>query len=182
MRCATILMTSCAMLTAACATTPPVATPSAPSAPIATAELRNASGAAAGHAELLASGDTMTLRIAGTGLPAGPHGAHLHMVGRCEAPGFASAGGHLNPAGHQHGTDNPAGSHLGDLPNLVIAADGAGTLTVPLSGPRSTVEAALLDADGSALVIHAAADDYRTDPSGNSGARLACGVLQPTPR
>lgn len=99
------------------------------------------------------------------------------MTGRCEGPAFTSAGGHLNPGEKQHGTLNPAGSHTGDLPNLNIVSNGAGTLSVELSGTRAELEAALFDADGTALVIHATADDYKTDPTGNSGARIACGVL-----
>ena len=83
----------------------------------------------------------------------------------------------MNPSGHQHGTDNPNGSHMGDLPNLVISSNGTGTLSAVLRGTRSNVEAALFDADGTAIVIHADADDYRTDPTGNSGGRIACGVL-----
>ncbi len=148
-----------------------------PTAKVASTTLRQANGTPAGTAIITAAGDRLTLSIAGIGLPAGLHGAHLHMVGSCEGPAFTSAGGHLNPAAHQHGTLNPAGSHIGDLPNLTINAKGTGTLSVELSGTRTELEAALFDADGSALVIHAAADDYKTDPTGNSGARIACGVL-----
>ncbi len=91
--------------------------------------------------------------------------------------GNASAGGHLNPHGKQHGMENPQGSHLGDLPNLSIGADGKGSFSVPLNGSPAEIEALLFDADGTALVVHAKPDDYRTDPSGNSGPRIACGVL-----
>ena len=96
-------------------------------------------------------------------------------------PDFASAGPHWNPAGHKHGMNNPAGPHAGDLPNVEVAANGVlgATVTLPgavLVGGGST---ALIDADGAALVVHAGADDYMTDPSGNSGARIACAVLQP---
>jgi Cu-Zn family superoxide dismutase len=100
------------------------------------------------------------------------------MVGSCEGPAFTSAGGHLNPGARQHGTLNPAGSHTGDLPNLTVTSNGTGTLSAELSGTKAELEAALFDADGTALVIHAAADDYKTDPTGNSGARIACGVLK----
>jgi len=102
---------------------------------------------------------------------------HLHTVGQCDAPGFTTAGGHLNPHGKQHGSQNPAGSHLGDLPNITINNNGAGAASAQLSGSSSELEALLFDADGTALVVHAAADDYKTDPTGNSGARIACGVL-----
>ena len=149
-----------------------------PTAKLATATLRTASGLPAGTALLTAAGDKLTLTIAVAGLPAGQHGVHLHMIGRCDASDFVSAGGHLNPGARQHGAQNPAGSHLGDLPNLVIDALGKGALSVELGVPREAALAALFDSDGSAIVIHAAADDYKTDPTGNSGARIACGVLQ----
>jgi superoxide dismutase, Cu-Zn family len=148
-----------------------------PTAKVARATLRLANGTPAGTAIITAAGDKLTLSLASIGLPAGVHGAHLHMVGRCEEPGFTSAGGHLNPGARQHGMLNPAGSHTGDLPNLTIDANGTGTLSVELMGTRAELEAALFDTDGSALVIHVAADDYKTDPTGNSGARIACGVL-----
>lgn len=146
---------------------------------IASASLVNAQGLPVGSAQVIASGDQVTLTLAVAGLPQGAHGVHLHMVGQCQAPDFASAGGHFNPAGHQHGSANPAGSHLGDLPNLDTTLAGAGTMTARLSGTLAELTAALLDADGTALVVHADQDDYRTDPSGNSGKRIACGVLHP---
>jgi Cu-Zn family superoxide dismutase len=104
------------------------------------------------------------------------HGIHLHAIGRCEGPDFKSAGGHWNPAGHQHGRDNPMGAHLGDLPNFDVAGQTVASLTLPVGGITA---ADLADADGTALVIHADPDDYKTDPSGNSGARIACAVLAP---
>lgn len=148
-----------------------------PTAKVASAKLVHANGMPAGTAILTASGDRLTLSIVAAGMPEGLHGAHLHMVGKCEQPGFTSAGGHLNPAARQHGAHNPAGSHLGDLPNLAIDAQGKGTLSVELNATRAEAEAALFDADGAAVVIHASPDDYKTDPTGNSGARIACGVL-----
>lgn len=111
-----------------------------------------------------------TLTVNATGLPVGSHGLHLHAQGLCEGPGFASAGGHWNPTGRKHGRDNPAGAHLGDLPNLAVDASGSGTASFTLAPGWA-------DADGTALVIHAKADDYRTDPSGNSGDRVACAVI-----
>jgi Cu-Zn family superoxide dismutase len=113
-----------------------------------------------------------TLTIQGTALPPGEHGLHLHEKGLCAGPAFASAGGHWNPTARKHGRDNPAGAHLGDLPNLVIDATRSGTASFTLP-PGSA------DIDGTALVVHAKADDYRTDPSGNSGDRIACAVLTP---
>jgi Cu-Zn family superoxide dismutase len=118
----------------------------------------------------------VSFRISATGLPHGLHGVHVHAVGRCDPPDFKTAGAHWNPAGKQHGMNNPAGPHAGDLPNVEVAANGVLNATVTLAGASM---AGLLDADGAALVIHATADDYRTDPSGNSGARIACAVLQP---
>jgi Cu-Zn family superoxide dismutase len=141
------------------------------------ATLRLANGTPAGTAQLLAGATGVTLSVAAAGLPQGTHGMHLHMVGRCDAPEFATAGGHLNPGMKQHGTENPAGAHLGDLPNLIAGGAGAATVTAVLRGTRAEVLAQVFDADGTAVVVHAGPDDYRTDPSGNSGSRIACGVL-----
>lgn len=155
------------------------ATPLAATARLATATLATATGAPAGSAEIVASATgNPVLRIKLSGLPAGPHGVHIHTTGKCDAPGFTTAGGHLNPAGHQHGKDNPAGRHLGDLPNIAIGEHGNGELALPLSFDASTLRAQLFDTDGAAIVVHAKADDYRTDPSGNSGDRIACGVFK----
>lgn len=148
-----------------------------PTAKLGQARLVAANGLPAGTAVLTAAGQGVSLTVAAVGLSEGPHGLHLHAVGLCEPPGFATAGPHLNPDGHQHGSANPRGSHLGDLPNLVAGAGGAGTVTIELKGSREELESRLFDADGTAIVIHAAADDYRTDPTGNSGARVACAVL-----
>jgi Cu-Zn family superoxide dismutase len=125
----------------------------------------------------------VTFRVEATGLPHGVHAIHIHSVGRCDPPDFASAGLHWNLTGHQHGLNNPNGPHAGDLPNVEVAATGVlgATLTLPnanLLTPPGT-PGALLDADGAALVIHANADDNMTDPSGNSGPRIACAVIQP---
>ena len=110
------------------------------------------------------------------GIPQGQHGVHIHTTGTCEAPNFESAGGHWNPTNQQHGLDDPAGQHAGDMPNLEIEEDGRGTLEYTLRG--GTFDG-LLDEDGSAFIIHSTADDQVTDPSGNSGDRIACGVFQP---
>lgn len=149
-----------------------------PTSKLAVGTLRSANGAPAGTVVLVAAGDTVTINVTVIGLPKGIHGLHLHTLGSCAAPDFKSAGAHLNPHGMQHGTANPAGSHLGDLPNLVTNGFGAGTVTAKLRDSRNAVEAALFDADGTAIVIHADPDDDKTDPSGNSGARIACAVLQ----
>lgn len=148
-----------------------------PTDKVASATLRQGNGAPAGTAVLARAGERLTLSVALIGLEPGAKGMHLHMIGRCEAPGFTSAGGHLNPQGKQHGSENPAGSHLGDLPNITINSSAAGAATAQLSGQASDLLPVLFDADGTAIVVHAAADDYKTDPTGNSGARIACGVL-----
>jgi Cu-Zn family superoxide dismutase len=124
----------------------------------------------------------VAFRIEASGLRHGVHGIHVHTVGRCDPPDFASAGAHWNPAAHEHGFNNPAGPHAGDMRNVEVAANGVLGTTVTLPGAsltRSGPAGVLLDADGAALVLHAAADDYTTDPSGNSGARIACAVLLP---
>ena len=144
-----------------------------PDAPFAGAVLAGADGQVRGTAEMTTTGGAMRLTVNATGLTPGVHGVHVHAVGQCDAPDFASAGGHWNPTMKQHGADNPMGAHEGDLPNLKVGADGKGTLSVAVMGTRGT----LFDADGAAVVIHADPDDYRTDPSGKSGARIACGVL-----
>lgn len=114
------------------------------------------------------------LRIQASGLPHGLHGIHVHAVGRCVPPDFASAGDHWNPTVRKHGLNSPQGPHGGDLPNIAVAANGVVNESLVLSGASL---AALADADGSALVIHAAADDHVTDPSGNSGGQIACAVI-----
>jgi Cu-Zn family superoxide dismutase len=141
------------------------------------ANLIQSNGEPAGPARLIEVDGKISLSLALAGLPAGTHGFHLHTTGTCTGPDFKSAGGHLNPFGKQHGTDNPAGSHVGDLPNLVVGADGAATLSIPLSENRSELMAQLFDQDGTAIVIHDKPDDYKTDPAGNAGDRIACGVL-----
>jgi superoxide dismutase, Cu-Zn family len=107
-------------------------------------------------------------------MPQGTYAAHVHTTGRCDAPDFTTAGSHWNPTASQHGKDNPQGMHKGDLPNLLVGTDGRGTLEYTIAGADV---GAMLDADGASIVIHTGADDYRTDPSGNSGGRMACGVF-----
>ena len=138
--------------------------------------LINASGQSIGTVRAWETAGGVSFRINASGLPHGLHGIHVHAVGRCDPPEFTSAGAHFNPAAKKHGLNNPAGPHAGDLPNVEVAANGVLATTVTLAGVNM---ASLLDADGAALVLHAAADDYLTDPSGNSGARIACAILQP---
>jgi len=141
---------------------------------IAAATLRTPDGKDVGRATVREVAGGLRVTVDARFLPPGMHGAHLHTVGRCEGSDFASAGPHWNPGGMKHGTNNPQGPHAGDLPNLSIGPDGRGTLGINLPGASFD---ALLDADGAAMVIHADADDMMTDPSGNSGGRIACGVL-----
>jgi Cu-Zn family superoxide dismutase len=165
-----------ALALAACVTEEPTGGPPMP--------LINASGQQVGTVRAWQTAGGVTFRIDATGLPHGVHGLHVHAVGRCDPPDFASAGPHWNPAGRKHGSANPAGPHAGDLRNVIAAANGTMGETVTLSGASLLGAAAagtLIDADGAALVLHAAADDLVTDPSGNSGARIACAVLRPTP-
>lgn len=138
-----------------------------------------ASGMPAGTAQIFAHGEAVTIAVAVTGVSQGVHGLHLHTVGACSRPDFASAGGHLNPLGRKHGTLSVDGRHAGDLPNITIGAGGNGTLTADIAGSPAQLRGWLFDADGAAIVIHADPDDYKTDPSGNSGARIACGVIKP---
>lgn len=145
---------------------------------MARAMLATADGAARGEGTATATPEGLRISITATGLPEGEHGAHIHMTGKCEAPAFESAGPHWNPTNKEHGSENPQGSHAGDMPNLTVAADGSGTLQFLIPGAVMTGGGvALLDADGAALVIHEGADDMRTDPSGDSGGRIACGVF-----
>lgn len=150
-----------------------------PMATEARATLRGPSGADMGTATIEGAPGGMRLTVEGERLPQGAHGVHIHATGRCDGPAFETAGPHWNPANRQHGRDNPAGQHAGDLPNLIAGTDGRGSVSIDLPGVMLTGgPGALFDADGAALLIHAAVDDYRTDPSGNSGGRIACGVFE----
>lgn len=147
-------------------------------APTATADIRNADGETIATAILSQEGDEVAIEVHGTAVPAGAHGIHLHETGTCTPPDFSSAGGHFNPATRQHGFENPAGPHAGDLLNMDAAADGTGHYME--QNDRVTLRAgdnSLFDADGTAIVVHAGPDDYRTDPAGDSGSRIACGVV-----
>jgi Cu-Zn family superoxide dismutase len=144
----------------------------------ASADIEDTTGKKVGEAILEQRDGTVQITATFTGLPPGAHAFHIHEVGRCDPP-FESAGAHFNPTGKQHGKDNPAGPHAGDLPNLEVPSSGGVKVDVTvkdisLDGGR----AGLLDADGAALVVHESADDYKSDPAGNSGKRLACGVIR----
>ncbi|QFT76151.1 superoxide dismutase family protein [Erythrobacter sp. THAF29] len=144
---------------------------------LAVAELSNSQGAPAGTVTLNQNAESLTLEIALQGLEDGEHGFHLHMTGQCDAPDFTSAGGHLNPFEKSHGTLNEDGKHLGDLPNLVIDTDGTFTGSASLEGDAAELVPLIFDEDGTSVMVHAGPDDYRSDPAGNAGPRIACGVL-----
>jgi Cu-Zn family superoxide dismutase len=152
--------------------------PEMPTLPSAEATLKDKDGKQVGVATLIQTGEGVRIAVTGYRLPPGEHGVHVHEVGQCQPPAFASAGGHFNPAKRKHGLQNPEGPHAGDLPNLKVSAAGEGgidytTKLVTLSpGPSS-----LLGGNGTTIVIHSAADDGRTDPTGNTGDRIACGVI-----
>jgi superoxide dismutase, Cu-Zn family len=162
-----------AVMTAAC-----VASMSA-QAQTAKATLKDTSGKEVGKVELVQLTNGVLLRMALKGAPPGDRAFHIHAVGKCEPP-FTSAGPHFNPASHKHGLEAKEGSHAGDMPNLHIPASGE--LVIEIANPMvSLVKGepnSLFDADGSAIVIHAGADDYKTDPTGNAGDRIACGVVE----
>ena len=147
-----------------------------PDSMAATAAMKNAAGRDLGTVTLRETAQGISISGHLTGLPPGAHGIHFHMVGQCTPP-FESAGAHWNPTNKQHGTQNPQGPHLGDLPNITSGADSSAHVDATSPGGTLRGSNGLIDADGAAIVIHAAADDNRTDPSGSSGARIACGTV-----
>jgi superoxide dismutase, Cu-Zn family len=150
------------------------------SAELANAQLKDSSGKAIGDADLMQTQGGVLIKLRLKGAPAGERAFHIHAVGKCEAP-FESAGPHFNPENHKHGMMAGQG-HAGDLPNLHVPQSGE--LSIEILAPAVTLVKgkpnSLFDADGSTLIIHAKADDYKTDPSGDAGGRIACGVIQPS--
>jgi superoxide dismutase, Cu-Zn family len=145
------------------------------------AELKDSQGKAVGTAQLKQVPDGIEISVRVTGIPAGTHAFHIHSVGQCAGPDFESAGQHFNPEGKKHGMKNPDGPHAGDLPNLSVGADGTGSARVvnshfTLGGGANS----LFHQGGTAIVIHEKADDDKTDPAGNAGGRIACGVIEKT--
>ncbi|MFE5317436.1 superoxide dismutase family protein [Paenibacillus sp. NPDC056579] len=151
-----------------------------PSAVEKTIDMINSKGVKIGTAKLSQVAEGVKFQVDVSGLTAGKHGIHIHQTGVCTPPDFKTAGEHFNPEGKQHGFDNPKGYHAGDLPNLEVGSDG--TAVAEFVAPKLTLESgkanSLLQPNGTALVIHEKVDDYKTDPSGNSGNRIACGVIK----
>jgi superoxide dismutase, Cu-Zn family len=147
----------------------------------ATANLLNSGGYKIGEANFAErrDGGGVDMELQAWDLPPGVYGMHIHDTGFCDSPEFQTAGGHFNPFGKKHGLKNPQGAHAGDLPNLIVPPNGKVSLVVTLREVtlREGVNS-LLRPEGTSLVIHANPDDQTTDPAGNSGARMACGVIQ----
>ncbi len=144
------------------------------------ADIRNAAGLTVGTATFTQVLEGVMVNVRVWNLPPGKHGIHIHGMGMCDPPDFKSAGRHLNPEGTKHGMKNPEGCHAGDLPNLEVGVNGTGWLFAPIPGLtlRFYTPSAVLSPVGSAVCIHARPDDEMTDPDGNSGLRIACGVLE----
>lgn len=143
----------------------------------AAANLRDTKGSKVGQVVLDQTPNGVLVLARLTDLPPGTHGFHIHEKGKCEVP-FESAGGHFNPTGTQHGFAVEPGPHAGDMPNIVVPESGTIEIDSFIRGLKLEGSNGVLDEDGAAIIVHAGADDYRTDPAGSAGARIACGILE----
>jgi Cu-Zn family superoxide dismutase len=183
------LVNGCASRPPATPTSVPIQPPPSSSTPPpnridvrATAAINDVSNTTIGNATFSDTEAGLLVSISITGLGIGPHGAHLHSIGTCTTPTFASAGPHYNPDGKQHGFRNSSGFHKGDMPNIISPPSGTHRVQFVLEGVKLSGRGGLLDDDGASIVIHTLEDDFLTDPAGNSGGRYACGVIKLVPR
>lgn len=145
-----------------------------------TVELKNAQGESVGVARIKPAVRGVSVELSLKNLPPGQHAVHFHEAAKCNAPDFKTAGAHFNPAGKKHGLENPQGPHNGDMPNIMVKSNGTAKAKLTdrdvTLGPPSDVNSLFSNA-GTSIVLHERADDMKTDPSGNSGKRIACGVI-----